>query len=247
MDKYKIMADLILQSKNAVFLGGAGVSTESGIPDFRSANGLYSKKIGNVSPEIILSNDFFYSYTELFFDFYRNNLVFKNAKPNIAHKFLAKLEDLGILNCIITQNIDGLHQLAGSKNVYELHGSIHSNHCIRCNEKYYLNSVMTSNGIPRCDCGGIIKPDVVLYGEPLPDNVYSSAVKAIEKADLIIIGGTSLNVYPAAYLINYFHGDNMFLFNKTKTNADHMCKTVFYDSIGNSFKEIAKYMDINID
>ena len=208
MTKIEQLQEIIDSSENIVFFGGAGVSTESGIPDFRSADGIYSK-----TPEELVSHTYYFKHTEEFFEFYKENLIFKDAKPNPAHYKLAELEKEGKLKAVITQNIDGLHQSAGSKNVLELHGSVHRNYCQICNKNYDLDYILNSQGIPRCECGGIIKPDVVLYEEPLNNAILSFAVDYISNAETLIIGGTSLVVYPAAGLINYFNGKNLVLIN----------------------------------
>lgn len=206
------------KSQRLVFLGGAGVSTESGIPDFRSAQGLYSEESGlSISPEEILSRDFFFENTEAFYKFYREKMLYPKAEPNDAHRVLATWEGEGRLRALITQNIDGLHTKAGSRNVLELHGSLHRNICLSCGKHHGLDSILESQGIPRCVCGGIIKPDVVLYQEPLPTQVLAQAVAAVKAADMMIIAGTSLNVYPAAGLVEYFRGDNLVLINLTDT------------------------------
>lgn len=207
----------IASAQRIVFFGGAGVSTESGIPDFRSVDGLYNQKY-DVPPEVILSADYFYAHTDLFYKFYFDKMIFRYAMPNAAHKKLAQWEHDGKLLAVITQNIDGLHQAAGSKNVFELHGTTLSNHCIRCGKKYNLDEIcLQAPAVPRCDCGGIIKPDVVLYGEALPEDAVYGAVNAIGKADMLIVGGTSLSVYPAASFIEYYRGnmDNLVVINKT--------------------------------
>ncbi|MBE5938301.1 MAG: NAD-dependent protein deacylase [Lachnospiraceae bacterium] len=221
-NKINQLAEIIQNSKRIVFFGGAGVSTASGIPDFRSSDGLYSKKLGrNFTPEQAVSHSFFVYHTEEFYEFYKKNLVYPNAQPNDCHIALAKLERLGKLTAVVTQNIDGLHQAAGSKNVYELHGSVLRNYCMDCNEFYDDQYIISSQGIPECkSCGGIVKPDVVLYEEGLDDATVSGAIESISKADTLIIGGTSLIVYPAAGLINYFRGNNLVLINKSKTSAD---------------------------
>lgn len=230
--------EILDRSKRVVFFGGAGVSTESNIPDFRSESGLYQamNDYGH-SPETMLSRSFFDTHTETFFDYYKNNLIYQDAKPNKAHLALAKLEEEGKLIGVVTQNIDGLHQKAGNKNVYELHGSILRNNCMECGTFYDLDFIMDENncdhGIPKCPkCGGIIKPDVVLYEEPLDDSVMTGAVNAIASADTLIVGGTSLVVYPAAGLIHYFRGDNIILINKSETGADSMATLTIHDSIG---------------
>ena len=232
---------IIDESQNIVFFGGAGVSTESNIPDFRSESGLYhaQQKYGH-SPEEMLSRTFYMNHTKLFYDYYKENLIYQDAEPNDAHKALAKLEEMGKLKAIVTQNIDGLHQKAGSKQVYELHGSVLRNYCERCGKFHDLDYIMDEancdSGIPKCECGGIVKPDVVLYEEMLDDNCINGAVDAISKADTLIIGGTSLVVYPAAGLIRYFGGKNLVLINKTKTSYDDKADLVIYDAIGKVMK-----------
>ena len=229
------LKEWIQESNNIVFFGGAGVSTESNIPDFRSDNGLYKKKYPYPA-EIMLSHSFYLSHPKEFFEFYFNQMIYLDTKPNKAHLALSKLEQMGKLKAIVTQNIDGLHQLAGSKNVYELHGSVLRNTCTHCQTKYSLEDMMKyrdSDGIPRCPkCGAIIKPDVVLYEEGLDEYTLYSAVHAIEQADLLIVGGTSLVVYPAAGLINYFHGKHLVLINRDSTNMDSKADLVIHDSIG---------------
>ncbi|MEG0672115.1 NAD-dependent protein deacylase, partial [Clostridium sp.] len=219
---------------NIVFFGGAGMSTESGIPDFRSANGLFNDKLNiTFTPEQLVSHSFYIKYPELFFNFYKSKLIYPEAKPNAGHLALAKLEEMGKLKAIVTQNIDGLHHAAGSKNVFELHGSVHRNYCIKCNAFYDANFILESVGVPTCTkCSGRVKPDVVLYEEGLDENTIRGAVNAISKADTLIIGGTSLVVYPAAGLINYFKGKNLVLINKSETSADYKADLVINDSIG---------------
>ena len=212
----KKLQEIIDDSNRIVFFGGAGVSTESHIPDFRSADGLYKQQY-KYAPEQIVSHSFFMRHTEDFYDFYKNKMMFLDAKPNAAHLKLAELEEKGKLTAVITQNIDGLHQAAGSKNVLELHGSIHRNYCRKCGEFYDAPYVKYSEGIPRCKCGGIIKPDVVLYEEGLDSMVIDKSVQAISEADTLIIGGTSLIVYPAAGFIDYFHGKHLVVINKSAT------------------------------
>ena len=212
---------LIEQSRSIVFFGGAGVSTESGVPDFRSVDGLYNQTY-DYPPEVILSHDFFVQHTEEFFRFYRDKLIVRGAKPNPAHLRLAALEKEGKLKAVITQNIDGLHQAAGSRNVLELHGSIHRNFCTRCGKSYTLDQIAQGTGVPRCSCGAVIKPDVVLYGEGLDQMVLSRAVRSLQQADLLIVGGTSLSVYPAAGLLDYYGGRELVLINKTETPADKL-------------------------
>lgn len=236
MLKEKLIAlrNLIHQSENIVFFGGAGVSTESQIPDFRSAEGLYMKVMDRTyTPETILSRSFFMRHPEDFYSFYKSHMIYETAKPNPAHFALAELESRGKLKAVITQNIDGLHQMAGSKNVIELHGNIHKNKCMDCGKKYTLDHIVHSVGIPRCvDCDGIIKPDVVLYQESLDETVINKAVKAIASADLLIIGGTSLVVYPAAGLIDFFQGNAIVLINRDKTPHDHKARLHIHASIG---------------
>ena len=206
----------IKASDNIVFFGGAGVSTESGIPDFRSVDGLYNQKY-DYPPKMILSHSFYVNHTEEFYRFYRDKMLCLTAKPNTTHSKLAELEKAGKLKAVVTQNIDGLHQAAGSRNVYELHGSIHRNYCMKCGKFYDAEYVKNSEGIPRCNCGGMIKPDVVLYEEGLDQKTIQGAVEAISSADMMIIGGTSLVVYPAAGFIDYFHGKHLVVINKSET------------------------------
>lgn len=231
---------LVSESSNIVFFGGAGVSTESGIPDFRSEQGIYNtvKNFG-YPPEQILSHSFFMKNPEKFYDFYRSTMIYESAKPNLAHLGLAKLEKQGKLKAIVTQNIDGLHQLAGSKTVYELHGSIHRNYCMKCGKFYPLSTITESKGVPQCkECGGIIKPDVVLYEEGLDEEIINNSIKAIKKADMLIVGGTSLNVYPAASFVNYYDGNKLILINKSKIPYDRYADLLIHDSIGKVFNEI---------
>lgn len=234
-DKIKKLSEIIKNSNNIVFFGGAGVSTESGIPDFRSANGLWSEKLKiNLTPEQLVSHTMFIKYPEEFFKFYKEKLIYPNAKPNAAHIALAKLEKMGKLKAIVTQNIDGLHQAAGSKNVLELHGSVHRNYCSKCNKFFNLEDMLNLGGIiPYCDeCGAIVKPDVVLYEEALDNRVVTKSVNALSNADLLIIGGTSLVVYPAAGFIDYFNGDSVVLINKSSTGYDSKASLVINNSIG---------------
>lgn len=233
------LTQILRDSKNIVFFGGAGVSTESNIPDFRSSNGLWNEKLGiNFTPEQLVSHTFFMKYPDEFFRFYKDKLIYPHAKPNKAHIALAKLEKMGKLTAIVTQNIDGLHQAAGSKNVYELHGSVLRNYCMKCNSFYDENFILKSDVIPTCPkCGGKIKPDVVLYEEGLNESIINGAVSAISQADTLIIGGTSLIVYPAAGLINYFRGKNLILINKSITLADNKADLVIHDSIGRILDE----------
>lgn len=229
--------EYVTSSNNIVFFGGAGVSTESGIPDFRSTDGLYNQKY-DYPPEVILSHTFFVNHTEEFYKFYRDKMIYDDAKPNITHKVLAELEKSGKLKAIVTQNIDGLHQMAGSKTVYELHGSIHRNYCTKCHKFYGLDFIKNSSKIPICDCGGTVKPDVVLYEEGLNENILLNAIKAISEADVLIVGGTSLSVYPAAGLIKYYKGNKLILINKTSTPYDKNANLVIYDSLGNVMGKI---------
>lgn len=233
--KIEELKELIKTSNNIVFFGGAGTSTESGIPDFRSSNGLFNEKLNcNFTPEQLVSHTFFVRYPEDFFKFYKDKLIYKNAKPNKAHIALAELEKCCKLKAIITQNIDGLHQMAGSKNVFELHGSVHRNYCENCRKFYNLDDMLNLDGIvPHCEeCGSIVKPDVVLYEEALDDEVVNKAISAISKADLLIIGGTSLVVYPAAGFINYFKGKNIVVINKDNIKLNKNNVLEINESIG---------------
>ena len=226
------LEELIRDSSNIVFFGGAGVSTESGIPDFRSVDGLYHQKF-DYPPEVMLSHSFFLSHTEEFYRFYREKLIVHGAKPNAAHLRLAALEREGKLKAVVTQNIDGLHQAAGSRRVYELRGSTLRNYCMKCGKFYDVDFIDKSEGIPRCtECGGIVKPDVVLYEEGLDPDTLEGAVRAIQAADLLIVGGTSLAVYPAAGLLQYFRGRNLVVINKQPTPADRMASLVLNMPIG---------------
>lgn len=231
MDKIRQLQDMINESNRIVFFGGAGVSTESNIPDFRSADGLYKQKY-RYSPEQIVSHSFFMQHTEEFYDFYKEKMMFLDAKPNKAHLKLAELEAAGKLTAVITQNIDGLHQAAGSKNVLELHGSIHRNYYMRCKKQYSARFVKESKGIPTCDCGGTIRPDVVLYEEGLDNQIIQKSIRAISEADMLIIGGTSLVVYPAAGFIDYFHGKYLVLINKDATARDVGATLTIHEPIG---------------
>ncbi len=222
----------ITDSDNIVFFGGAGVSTESGIPDFRSVDGLYNQKYDQ-PPETILSHTYFQARTEDFYRFYRDKMLCLDAKPNAAHKKLAELEQAGKLKAVVTQNIDGLHQAAGSQTVYELHGSVHRNYCTKCRAFYGVDFIAGSQGVPRCPvCGGLVKPDVVLYEEGLDQDTIEGAVLAISRADVLIVGGTSLVVYPAAGLINYYRGNKLALINRDPTPYDGQADLVIHASIG---------------
>ncbi len=234
---YEELKKVIEQNDNIVFFGGAGVSTESGIPDFRSVDGLYHQKY-KYPPETILSHSFFMTKTADFYDFYREKMICTDARPNKAHIALAKLEQQGKLRAVVTQNIDGLHQKAGSRKVYELHGSVLRNYCMKCRRFYDISAVTGTDGVPKCTCGGIIKPDVVLYEEGLDDKTVDGAVRAIAKADVLIIGGTSLNVYPAAGFLNYFGGHTIVLLNKSETIYDSKADIVIRDPIGQVLGEV---------
>lgn len=227
------LVQILKDSTNIVFFGGAGVSTASNIPDFRSSNGLFNEKLNiTFTPEQLVSHSFYIKYPKEFFNFYKSKLIYPDAKPNNAHIALAKLEDMGNLKAIVTQNIDGLHQIAGSKNVFELHGSVHRNYCVKCREFYDASFIINSKDVPTCEkCGGTVKPDVVLYEEGLDDSIVNGSIDAISKADTLIIGGTSLVVYPAAGLINYFKGKNLILINKSSTSADNKADLVINDNI----------------
>ena len=227
----------IAESKAAVFFGGAGVSTESGIPDFRSVDGLYSQKF-DYPPEQIISHSFYLRKPEYFFRFYREKMLPLGFEPNVTHQVLARLEREGHLAAVVTQNIDGLHQKAGSKNVFELHGSVLRNYCVKCHKFYPAETVRDAKGVPLCDCGGIIKPDVVLYEEALDDNTVAGAVSAIRHADLLIVGGTSLTVYPAAGLLQYYRGHRLVLINRDETPYDSYADLVFHDSLGKIFSQL---------
>ena len=234
---YEELKKVIEQNDNIVFFGGAGVSTESGIPVFRSVDGVYHQKY-KYPPETILSQSFFMTKTADFYDFYREKMICTDARPNKAHIALAKLEQQGKLRAVVTQNIDGLHQKAGSRKVYELHGSVLRNYCMKCRRFYDISAVTGTDGVPKCTCGGIIKPDVVLYEEGLDDKTVDGAVRAIAKADVLIIGGTSLNVYPAAGFLNYFGGHTIVLLNKSETIYDSKADIVIRDPIGQVLGEV---------
>ena len=236
-EKIQKFKQLVEESNNIVFFGGAGVSTESGIPDFRSKDGLYNQQY-DYPPETILSHTFFINNTDEFYKFYKAKMNCLKYEPNITHKKLAELENKGKLKAIITQNIDGLHQKAGCKTVYELHGSVLRNYCMNCNKFYGAEYVFNSDGIPKCSCGGIIKPDVVLYQEGLDDNTITKSIHAIQNADLLIVAGTSLTVWPASGLINYFKGRNLVLINRDATPYDNKADLVINDSLGKVFNEI---------
>ena len=231
MSTIEELQSVIDNSRKIVFFGGAGVSTESGIPDFRSVDGLYNQKY-DYPPEEILSHTFFMRNTEEFYRFYRDKMLCLDKKPNKAHLKLAELERAGKLSAVITQNIDGLHQAAGSKIVYELHGSVLRNYCMKCHKFYSAEFIKQSKGVPHCECGGVIKPDVVLYEEGLDDKTVSGALNAIQTADTMIIAGTSLTVYPAAGFVRYFSGNKLVLINRDKTSLDNSADMVFHDKVG---------------
>lgn len=239
MDKYEELKKIIDTSKNTVLFTGAGISCPSGIPDFRSADGLYNEKGGGYSPEQIISHSFFVAHPKEFYEFYKSKMVYPKAKPNAAHRYFAKLEEEGKLSAIVTQNIDGLHQAAGSKNVLEFHGSVHRNHCMRCGKFFDVNYVMNSSGAPKCDkCGGPVKPDVVLYEEGIDADVFEKSVAAIENAQTVIVVGTSLAVYPAAGLLTGFSGENLVLVNKQATPFDRYATLVFNEDVVNVVKRL---------
>lgn len=237
----KQLQKMIDESNNIVFFGGAGVSTESGIPDFRSQDGLY-KQEWKYPPETIISRSFFDANPKEFYRFYREKLIIKDVKPNITHIKLAELEKAGKLKAVVTQNIDGLHQKAGSKTVYELHGSTLRNYCMNCNkffdDTFIVQSASSADTLPRCECGGLVKPDVILYEEGLDDNIVNGALRAIADADMLIIGGTSLVVYPAAGFIRYFRGNKLVMINKSETQADSMADLVIHAGLGSVFEQI---------
>lgn len=238
-EKIAELKKIIDESDNIVFFGGAGVSTESGVPDFRSVDGLYNQDY-DYPPETILSHTFYRRNPNEFFRFYRNKMLLPDVKPNTAHKVLAKLEEVGKLKAVITQNIDGLHQVAGSKIVYELHGSVHRNHCQECKKFYGFDEIYKMKGVPKCECGGIIKPDVVLYEEGLDERTIQLSVSAISKADVLIIGGTSLAVYPAAGLVDYFRGKRLVLINKSKTQKEQRADLVINEPIGEVLGQVVE-------
>lgn len=243
MDNLEILKQWISESQNIVFFGGAGVSTESGIPDFRSVDGLYNQKF-EYPPETIISHSFYQRKPEYFFRFYREKMLPLGFEPNITHKVLAKWENEGKLSAVVTQNIDGLHQKAGSKRVYELHGSVLRNYCVRCRKFHSAEFVRDAAGVPKCSCGGTVKPDVVLYEESLNPDTIENSVWAIEHADLLIVAGTSLTVYPAAGLINYYRGNRLVLINRDSTPYDSYADLVFHESLGNIFSQLSTQEDI---
>ncbi len=245
---YEDLKKIIDESENIVFFGGAGVSTESGVPDFRSENGLWNAQTRfNCTPEEIVSRTFFMNRTDDFYEYYMQNLIFPDVKPNATHYALAKLEEMGKLKAIVTQNIDGLHQAAGSREVYEIHGTISRAHCMKCGREYPLEYTIDKNNwakgtyTPLCGCGGILKPDVVLYEEPLSDELTTKSIKAISEADTLIIGGTSLVVYPAAGFIRFFKGKHLILINKQDTPFDSQADMVIHDSLGRVFSSVVEF------
>ena len=237
MNKLENLKQWVQESKRIVFFGGAGVSTESGIPDFRSVDGLYRQKFA-YPPETIISHSFYERHPEYFFQFYREKMLPLGFAPNITHLKLAQWEAEGKLSAVVTQNIDGLHQKAGSKNVYELHGSVLRNTCTRCGKPHTAEFIRDFPGVPRCACGGIVKPDVVLYEEQLDETVLEASIQAIHNADVLIVGGTSLTVYPAAGLVRYYNGSRLVLINRDETPFDHRANLVFHESLGKIFEQL---------
>ena len=238
-DSLERLREIIRQSKRIVFFGGAGVSTGSGIPDFRSETGLFSREEDGLSPEMILSRSFFYLQPEKFFDFYRKHMLYPEARPNAAHRYLYELEKQDRLRGIVTQNIDGLHLRAGNIRVYELHGTVHRNHCMDCNAEYPMERILRSRGIPRCECGGVIRPDVVLYGEPLEKYVCIGARREIANADTLIVAGTSLTVEPAASFTEDFAGRNLVIINRTPTPADERAALLIRGDVAEVFSQLS--------
>lgn len=237
--------EMINASKTVVIMTGAGISTESGIPDFRSDNGIFNtrKKYG-YSPEEILSHSFFMRHTEQFYEYYKENFIVTDKEPNTGHIVTAKLEEIGKVSAVITQNVDGLHSIAGSKTVYELHGSIHRNYCTKCGKSYSAEYIKNSKGIPKCECGGVIKPDVVLYEEPLNERVLQGAIEVVDAADMLIVCGSSLVVYPAAGLVPMFRGSDLVIVNKSDTPYDNRAQLLIHRSIGEVFGEVAEKMNL---
>ena len=237
MNEIEQLQAWIDESRRIVFFGGAGVSTESGIPDFRSTDGLYNQKY-KYPPETMLSHTMYERHTEDFYEFYRDKMLYPDAQPNAAHKMLAELEQAGRLSAVVTQNIDGLHQAAGSRTVYELHGSVLRNYCLKCHKQYDLDFILHSEGVPHCTCGGVIKPDVVLYEEGLDEATIQNSVRAISSADMLIIAGTSLAVYPASGLIRYFEGDRLVVINRSPTPMDEQAGLLINGSVGQILSQI---------
>lgn len=232
-------SEMVLSSDNIVFFGGAGVSTESGIPDFRGSGGLYTNSTAKIPPEVILSHDYLYAHPREFYSYYRANMLYPNAKPNACHIALARLEKMGKLKAVITQNIDGLHQKAGSRNVIELHGSSLKNYCVKCGKKYNLDYILSCDGVPKCeDCGGFVRPDVVMYGEGLDSDAIEAAMRAVSECDMLIVGGTSLTVYPAAGFVNYYQGDKLVIINRDPTPFDSHAQMVIRRPIAEVFLDI---------
>ena len=239
-EKTARLAEMLCESNNIVFFGGAGVSTASNIPDFRSSGGIFSRKLNaKLTPEQLVSHSFYMRYPEEFYSFYKEHLLYPEAMPNDCHIALAKLEQMGKLKAVVTQNIDGLHQAAGSEAVYELHGSVLRNFCEKCHKFYDVHYIANSEGVPKCSCGGDIKPDVVLYEEGLDQNTLTGAIRAISEADVLIVGGTSLAVYPAAGLLDYYNGNKLVLVNKTPTARDGIADLVVQGSIGEIFSQLS--------
>lgn len=245
MTNVEKLGEILSESQNAVFFGGAGMSTESGIPDFRSANGIYNKTFNkNLRPEEIVTHSFFMNCPADFFEFYRTRIVYLDAKPNAGHIALAELEKRGILSAVVTQNIDGLHQVAGSKNVFELHGSVRRSFCINCGENYDMHYIVDNKPIPYCKkCGGIVRPDVVLYEESIDTHIVKAAIESISKADTLIVGGTSLIVYPAAGLVDYFNGEYLVIINKTETRADIEAELIIRENIGETLSKAVELIE----
>ena len=237
-DKLARLREIVGGSRRIVFFGGAGVSTASGIPDFRSAGGLYTERFGDLSPEMILSRSFFELHPDVFFDFYRKHMLYPDAKPNAAHRFLYELEKQDKLRGIVTQNIDGLHKAAGCIRVYELHGSVHENYCMECNASWTMAEILGTEGVPRCECGGVVKPAVVLYGEPLNKYVCIGAIREITNADTLIIAGTSLSVEPAASFREHFRGKHLVIVNREPTPADGEAELVLHDDVAAVFEKL---------
>ena len=235
------LSEALCGARRVVFFGGAGVSVPSGIPDFRGKNGLYAREYDGLTAEMLLSHSFFCLHPDIFYDFYKKHMVYPKAKPNVVHLKLAEMERAGKVTAVVTQNIDGLHTRAGSKNVYELHGSIYRNHCMNCGKFYSAEDIMDMDTVPRCSCGGVIKPDVVLYEEGLDSDVLQGAVTHIMRADMLIVGGTSLAVYPAAGLIDYYRGNRLVLINKSETPYDKRADLVIHESIGRVLSETVKF------
>ena len=239
-EQLETLRKIIEQSRRIVFFGGAGVSTASGIPDFRSDSGLYSEEFEGLDPEMILSRSFFFLHPETFFEFYRKHMLFPDAKPNAVHRFLYELEKRDQLRGIVTQNIDGLHKAAGNIRVYELHGNVHQNYCMECGAEYPMERILCSSGIPRCECGGVIRPNIVLYGEPLEKYVCIGARREITNADTLIVAGTSLNVEPAASFLEDFRGRNMIVINREATAADERATLVIHGDAAEIFEALEK-------